>query len=178
MNKETIELVKKMIEDGNLSQKIAEKYCPEINNSDERIRKTIIAGINKIFDEYSVFEHTTKDEALAWIEKQEHLNWTENDEINYTQLRIFIQCFQKDKNERESMLEWIKTLRPQINYDPDELSKTKIYTELKLTWEDIREMYILFESVNVEIELGQLNLVKETLGYYQEILKRFINGRL
>jgi hypothetical protein len=76
------------------------------------------------------------------------------------------------------MLEWIKTLRPQINYDPNELSKTKIYTELKLTWEDIREMYILFESVNVEIELGQLNLVKETFGYYQEILKRFIKGRL
>ena len=50
--------------------------------------------------------------------------------------------------------------------------------DLELTWEDIREMYILFESVNLEIELGQLNLVKETLGYYQEILKRFINGRL
>lgn len=45
--------------------------------------------------------------------------------------------------------------------------------DLELTWEDIRELHILFETVDVEIELGQSNLVKETLGYYEEILKRF-----
>ena len=35
MEKETIELVKKMIEDGNLSQEIAEKYCPELKESED-----------------------------------------------------------------------------------------------------------------------------------------------
>ena len=50
--------------------------------------------------------------------------------------------------------------------------------DLELTWEDIRELHILFETVDVEIELGQSNMKKETLGYYQEILKRFIERRL
>jgi hypothetical protein len=45
--------------------------------------------------------------------------------------------------------------------------------DLELTWEDIRELHIVFETVNVEIELGQSNIEKETLGYYEEILRRF-----
>ena len=45
--------------------------------------------------------------------------------------------------------------------------------DLELTWEDIRELHILFETVNVEIGLGQSNIEKETLRYYEEILRRF-----
>ena len=46
MEKETVELLKKMIEDGNLSQEIAEKYCPELMESeDEKIRKELIKQI-------------------------------------------------------------------------------------------------------------------------------------
>ena len=48
---------------------------------------------------------------------------------------------------------------------------------LELTWEDIRELHILFETVDVEIELGQSNMKKETLGYYEEVLRRFISRR-
>ena len=47
----------------------------------------------------------------------------------------------------------------------------------ELTWEDIRELHILFETVDVEIELGQSNMKKETLGYYEEVLRRFISRR-
>ncbi len=49
--------------------------------------------------------------------------------------------------------------------------------DLELTWEDIRELHILFETVDVEIELGQSNMKKETLGYYEEVLRRFISRR-
>jgi len=42
-----------------------------------------------------------------------------------------------------------------------------------LTWEDIRELYIIFAEVDTEIELCKTDIKTETLGYYQEVLKRF-----
>ena len=42
-----------------------------------------------------------------------------------------------------------------------------------LTWEDIRELYIIFAEVDVEIELCKTDIQAETIGYYQEVLKRF-----
>ena len=43
----------------------------------------------------------------------------------------------------------------------------------KLTWEDMRELYIIFAEVDTEIELCQTDIKPETIGYYQEVLKRF-----
>lgn len=43
----------------------------------------------------------------------------------------------------------------------------------ELTWEDIRELYIIFAEVDVEIELCKADIKAETIGYYQEVLKRF-----
>jgi hypothetical protein len=45
--------------------------------------------------------------------------------------------------------------------------------DLELTWEDIRELYIIFAEVDTEIELCKINITSETIGYYQEVLKRF-----
>lgn len=45
--------------------------------------------------------------------------------------------------------------------------------DLELTWEDIRELYIIFAEVDTEIELCKTDIKPETLGYYQEVLKRF-----
>ena len=45
--------------------------------------------------------------------------------------------------------------------------------DLELTWEDIRELYIIFAEVDVEIELCKADIKAETIGYYEEILKRF-----
>ena len=45
--------------------------------------------------------------------------------------------------------------------------------DLELTWEDVRELYIIFAEVDTEIELCKTNIKTETLGYYQEVLKRF-----
>lgn len=42
-----------------------------------------------------------------------------------------------------------------------------------LTWEDIRELYILFAEVDAEIEFCKCDIQTETIGYYQEVLKRF-----
>lgn len=43
----------------------------------------------------------------------------------------------------------------------------------KLTWEDMRELYIIFAEVDTEIELCKTDITAETLGYYKEVLKRF-----
>ena len=45
----------------------------------------------------------------------------------------------------------------------------------ELTWEDMRELYIIFAEVDTEIELCKTDIKAETIGYYQEILKRFKN---
>ena len=45
--------------------------------------------------------------------------------------------------------------------------------DFELTWEDIRELYIIFAEVDTEIELCKTDIKSETLGYYQEVLKRF-----
>ena len=45
--------------------------------------------------------------------------------------------------------------------------------DLELTWENIRELYIIFTEVDTEIELCKTDIKPETLGYYQEVLKRF-----
>ena len=45
--------------------------------------------------------------------------------------------------------------------------------DLELTWEDMRELYIIFAEVDVEIELCKTDIQAETLGYYQEVLRRF-----
>ena len=47
--------------------------------------------------------------------------------------------------------------------------------DLALTWEDMRELYIIFAEVDTEIELCKTDIKSETIGYYQEVLKRFKN---
>ena len=45
--------------------------------------------------------------------------------------------------------------------------------DLALTIEDIRELYIFFAEVDVEIEFNKIDIETETLGYYKEVLNRF-----
>ena len=45
--------------------------------------------------------------------------------------------------------------------------------DLELTWEDIRELYIIFAEVDTEIVLCKTDIKAETIGYYQEVFKRF-----
>ena len=49
--------------------------------------------------------------------------------------------------------------------------------DLELSWEDMRELYIIFAEVDTEIELCKTDIKAETLGYYQEVLRRFKKQR-
>jgi len=65
----TIETIKQMITDGQISQEVAEKYFPELRESeDERIRKELV---DFIYDKTDTYELREKSNSwLAWIEKQ------------------------------------------------------------------------------------------------------------
>ena len=41
--------------------------------------------------------------------------------------------------------------------------------DLELTWEDMRELHIIFADVDTDIELCKTDIKSETLGYYQEV---------
>lgn len=53
-------------------------------------------------------------------------------------------------------------------------SNNDINNDVQLTWEDIRELYIIFAEVDAEIEFCKTDIKAETIGYYQEVLKRFM----
>ena len=57
--------------------------------------------------------------------------------------------------------------------DAFEYGYLKAEKDLELTWEDMRELYIIFAEVDTEIELCKTDIQAETLGYYKEVLKRF-----
>lgn len=57
--------------------------------------------------------------------------------------------------------------------DTLEVKEVDLDNGIQLTWEDIRELYIIFAEVDTEIELCKTDIKTETLGYYQEVLKRF-----
>ena len=66
------------------------------------------------------------------------------------------------------------------SYDLNELNRQKFLLgyhqaekDNELTWEDMRELYIIFAEVDTEIELCKTDVKSETIGYYQEVLKRF-----
>ena len=65
----TIETIKQMIADGQISQEVVEKYFPELRESeDERIRKELV---DFIYDKTDTYELREKSNSwLAWIEKQ------------------------------------------------------------------------------------------------------------
>ena len=75
--------------------------------------------------------------------------------------------------------EYARTLGSDYNqiYDAVKHGYLKAEKDLELTWEDMRELYIIFAEVDTEIELCKTYIKSETIGYYQEVLKRFNKER-
>lgn len=69
-NRKSIAIFKLMVADGKITQAEAEKYCPEMAESDEeRMRKELISYIN-INEEYRhTIDIDTRNRFIAWIEK-------------------------------------------------------------------------------------------------------------
>lgn len=54
-----------------------------------------------------------------------------------------------------------------------EVKEVDTNNDIQLTWEDIRELYIIFAELDTEIEFCKTDIKSETIGYYKEVLKRF-----
>ena len=57
--------------------------------------------------------------------------------------------------------------------DAFEYGYLKAEKDNELSWEDMRELYIIFAEIDVDIELCMTDIKSETIGYYEEVLKRF-----
>ena len=72
-----IGIVRQMIADGQVSQEVAEKYFPELKESESlRIIKAIKYGLDHVFTNNTTIFEVTKEQCLSWLEKQgEHANF-------------------------------------------------------------------------------------------------------
>jgi hypothetical protein len=57
--------------------------------------------------------------------------------------------------------------------DAFEYGYLKAEKDNELSWEDMRELHIIFAEIDVDIELCKTDIKSETIGYYEEVLKRF-----
>jgi len=75
--------------------------------------------------------------------------------------------------------EYARTLGSDYNqiYDAVKYGYLKAEKDFALTWENLRELYIIFAEIDTEIELCKTDIKVDTIGYYQEVLKRFYEER-
>ena len=84
--KEMIDIVKRMIADGIVKKEVAEKYIPELAESeDEKIRKWIIGVLEALCKNTRIniaLNPEMMPSALAWLEKQgEHYNFRQKIQV-------------------------------------------------------------------------------------------------
>ena len=107
-----LDVVRQMVADGQVSQEVAEKYFPELKESeDEKIRKAIVKMISDIdggspFEKYGII----KKEALAWLEKQGEKGTNGNErEIPISEQNLTGKVEQKPWSEEdEENLKWFE----------------------------------------------------------------------
>lgn len=176
MNKDTntIGIVRQMVADGQVSQEVAEKYFPELKESeDEKIRKAIVKMISDIdggspFEKYGII----KKEALAWLEKQgekgtkrnneEIPNFALNEEDEYHKrqiLRILKDsgCSQTLQEKTEKWIEErFKSLRPQNTWKPSEEMLEALYRAIQKNVMEISEDEMLLDKLYQGLKYGRV----------------------
>lgn len=152
-----LDVVRQMVADGQVSQEVAEKYFPELKESeDEKIRKAIVKMISDIdggspFEKYGII----KKEALAWLEKQgekgtngnereipiseqnltgkvEQKPWSEEDEENLKWFEKFFRAesvIAEGRDIPQDRYLWLKNLKGRV--------------QPKKEWSDEDEQYLL-----------------------------------
>ena len=76
-------------------------------------------------------------------------------------------CKSSEAKYRQEMLDDISSFLDTLEVKEVDLEKES------LTWEDMRELHIIFSDLDVGIELNRTGIKKDTLGYYEYVLKRF-----
>ena len=90
-------IIKQMVANGDLSQDVAEKYCPELKESeDERIRKALIEHCQKQAEMYNTLltgkEYSKVQSWIAWLEKQGGITKLSEEEQNRFAKGVLSSC--------------------------------------------------------------------------------------
>lgn len=123
-----IEIVKSMIADGIVSQEAAEKYFPELAESeDEKVKKSLIRLVKAFYDvNFPTPEGFSRKDLFAWLEKQgeqKPVEWSEEDEIcRYNAIHYLEkpELLEYNKPNKDIVVKWLKSLRPQKHWKPTE----------------------------------------------------------
>ena len=136
-NKEALEIVRQMVSDGQVAQDVAEKYFPElIESENERMRKDIISFLNGS----RPFEPTMGErfEMVSWLKKQKPVEWSEEDEkiikriiSNIEQLKGYCK-YDLGKDLYNEEIDWLKSLSPQSRWKPSEQEKAALRTAIQV----------------------------------------------
>lgn len=121
-----LDVVRQMVADGQVSQEVAEKYFPELAESeDEKIREQIL--------DYFVAKKVNEpqpilDSWIAWIKRQgeqKPAGWSEDDKNHVKSILSTIECCKAQFPNAQAVVEaynadidWIKSLRPQSHWKP------------------------------------------------------------
>lgn len=116
-NVKAIDVVRQMVADGQVSKDVAEKYFPELKESeDERIRKKLIEAVKR-----DMVVGGTKDKqlAIAWLVKQgEQKHWSEEDNFMYNRIKNLLTDISLAPESINSLFDWFKSLKYRYTWKP------------------------------------------------------------
>lgn len=132
-NKEILAVVNQMVSDGQVSQDVAEKYFPELRESEADRKRRIICSLTykigqhlrDIFteEEYQCFDAWSN----AWLEKQSDQDpaWSEEVEAAISLLKHIAEEQEKDycphnANDLRKAAQYLETCRPQSTWKPSD----------------------------------------------------------
>lgn len=131
-----LDVVRQMVADGQVSQEVAEKYFPELAESeDKRIRKAIKYGIVHVFTNNTTVFEVTKEQCLAWLEKQgekgtksnerkiPNSNWSEEDESRIDNLCHFLEEYGNQYYGHltlQGTISWLKSIKERYTWKPSD----------------------------------------------------------
>lgn len=201
---EAIDIIKQMVEDGHISQEVAEKYCPELAKSDDKIREDIIVYLKSLDDNFVGTKQM--DSWIAYLERQGGKKpWSKEDDNMIVAAealcddKIRFTDFQDVKKHVNAIKNWLKSLKervqPQNNYNPykavvesiakmckrydsmDVGSLQDFYDNVKVKCKDAKEYESLFPQTAWKPSDKQMELLREV---QQELLgkdchNRFVN---
>ena len=127
-----------MVADGQVSQEVAEKYFPELKESEgEKIRKALIRFHKSTID----VDGIKGEDIIAWLEKQSEQKpaWSEEDEKEVAVLEAYIR--NKDWSERhidralgivDELVNKVKSLKPQPKQEWNEEDENRLQSCLNI----------------------------------------------
>ena len=122
-NVKAIDVVKQMVADGQVSQEVAEKYFPELKESeDEKIRKGMLAAFKRADKEFWSDADLPIKSIIAWLEKQgEQMSaWSEEDEKKISDILAILRGGENCYYNSPTLIDWLKSLKYRYTWKPTE----------------------------------------------------------